>query len=163
MDALYTNLSNRKTPAALGNYEVWIMPVGVLNRTIIEADGSYLFQSPEAYTFKGVSYLLELSAGSYKLSETPKSVKGSTFYDVKLTGATNVFGIIRRQVLESFRSTPVQFVTVSREAEQRAFGIGSRGLDFAYEVLEDNEAAGVLRINISITGESTEPAPFIKL
>jgi hypothetical protein len=113
----------------------------------------------------GYSFItLDLIPDTYELEEKPKSNRGGTYYEVKLSGTVNDLTPENLAVLETLNYHEVIAIVTDRKKRMKVIGNETAALVFQVANKEDNGKQGGLQIvSIEMSMDAERKAPFYEL
>ena len=103
---------------------------------------------------------LDLTENSYEFEEKPKSSKGGPFFEITIAGLVNNLTPELLQVLSTLSHHELIAILKDRQRRLKIVGTMTAGLVFQFGNREITSNGGTQTINIDLTMQSEDPAPF---
>ena len=103
---------------------------------------------------------INLLQNTYKFTETPKSTKGGSYFDISLTGSSNDIDQATYQTLETYRYHEFIAIITDRQGRLKIVGNFDGAMIFEFNNSEENQGGGQQKIDIKMSMQLESKVPF---
>lgn len=152
-------------PLAPGAHHGGIFKVLVTPKEVLAADPVINFATGAVTTaltlLGGFSwYEFQFTPESYTYEETPKAGREGNFFEISIKGIINTNTAYYQQVLNTLRYCELVALVTDREKNTKVVGNTARGMLMQYSPNTNNASPGLKTIQVTLTYQTEESAPY---